>query len=113
MLKSRDVQQTPHLMFLVISTQVSIVQKPLNHIPLLDETRDILSIVVQVVQLLWHEAAQKTGAGQQRRKEALEHGLLDIALQGVQSNDAWLMEPYAGGLLLAACNISSGCNLYL
>ena len=52
---------------------------------------------IQVARLLWHEAAQKTDAGQQRRREALEHKVVDVVLQGLQSGDAAIIEPCAGG----------------
>ena len=78
-----------------------------NHAPIAVKTCKICTSYtdhddVQVAKLLWHETAQKTGAGEQRRKEALEHGIVDKALQGVQSNDASLMESCAGALLLFA-----------
>lgn len=57
---------------------------------------------IQVAQLLWQEAAEKTHSAQLRRKEAIDHGVVDAALKGLRSSKAAIAEPCAGAMLVNA-----------
>jgi hypothetical protein len=60
-------------------------------------------MAIQVAHLLWQEASQKTAAGQKRRKEAFECGVVEAALRCTQSGDAAIAEPFAGDV--APCSL--------
>ena len=68
------------------------------------KNRSIWYILFQVARLLGREAAEKTGAGQQRRKEVLERGGLEQALQRIRSTDAAVMEACAGDCMMFLSN---------
>ncbi len=57
---------------------------------------------IQVAQLLWQEAAETTHSAQLRRKEAIDHGVVDAALKGLRSSKAAIAEPCAGAMLVNA-----------